>query len=223
MLSNQTRPFYPSLAVLIGAILWGVVWYPMRLLEDRGLGALWLTFVIYAAALPYTVRSLGTLNRSPGWLTVLALAAGWPWPQSDADWFALSSGFAFALSNVATRAAQEVSIRAKIFCVWIGVTTLAVAMIALFAAPAPSVTPATIGAAVALGGIGIVAMTLLIQYGVTHLPVYRSAVITFVELIAGAVSQALLSDETVTTGDWIGGALIVLGAYASARTSAGNR
>src|SRR5438477_8344430 len=81
MLSNQTRPFYPSLAVLIGAILWGVVWYPMRLLEDRGLGGLWLTFVIYAAALlatlPSTVRSLGTLNRSPGWLTVLALAAGW--------------------------------------------------------------------------------------------------------------------------------------------------
>src|ERR1051325_7550977 len=179
MPSNQTRPFYPSLAVLIGAILWGVVWYPMRLLETQGLGGLWLTLAIYTAGLlatlPYTVRSLPQLAHAPAWLAVLALAAGWtniafveavlggnilralllfylspfwatlmgrlllgeripgkafmslavasagamvmlwnpaagwPWPQSDADWFALSSGFAFALSNVATRGAQDVS------------------------------------------------------------------------------------------------------------------
>ena len=43
MLSNRTRPFYPSLAVLIGAILWGVmsvVFFRWAALEDKGWDAL---------------------------------------------------------------------------------------------------------------------------------------------------------------------------------------
>jgi drug/metabolite transporter (DMT)-like permease len=289
MSSNRAQSFYPSAAVFLGAILWGVVWYPMRLIEDRGLQGVWLTLTIYSVALvatfPFLFRSIPQLARSPGWLAVLMLSAGWtniafveavlggnilrvlllfylsplwatvmgrwflgerisrtafaslaiamtgalvmlwnpasgvPWPASKADWFALSSGLAFALSNIATRAAQDASIAAKVFCVWSGVTAIALAMIALFGAPVPQISLATFSGAVMLGIFGILAMTLLIQYGVTHLPVYRSAVITFVELVAGAISQQLLTDETVSGKEWVGGALIVIGAYLSARAS----
>jgi drug/metabolite transporter (DMT)-like permease len=293
MPSNRSPSFYPSLCVFAGAILWGIVWYPLRLLEDRGLQGIWLTLILYGTALlvslPYTARAVRELTRSPGWLIVLMLCAGWtniafveavlegnilrvlllfylsplwatlmgwlflgertsrlafaslalatagallmlwdsqtgvPWPQGRADWFALTSGLAFALSNVATRALQHTSVAAKVFCVWSGVTIMALVMIALFAVAVPQISFSTFSGALALGTFGILVLTLLIQYGVTHLPVYRSAVITFVELIAGAVSQALLTDEIVTLREWIGGALIVLGAYLAARASANPR
>jgi drug/metabolite transporter (DMT)-like permease len=64
------------------------------------------------------------------------------------------------------------------------------------------------------------AITLLVQYGVTHLPVHRSAVLTFIELVAGAISQQLLTDEIVAVYEWVGGALIVVGAYLAARSPA---
>jgi drug/metabolite transporter (DMT)-like permease len=67
--------------------------------------------------------------------------------------------------------------------------------------------------------LGILVMTVLVQYGVTHMPVHRSAVIALVELIAGAVSQQLLTDEVVTVREWVGGGLIVIGAYLAARAS----
>ena len=36
MSSSGTRRFYPVAALLLGASLWGVIWYPLRLLEDGG-------------------------------------------------------------------------------------------------------------------------------------------------------------------------------------------
>ena len=289
-LSSRSQTSLAALSVFFGATLWGVIWYPMRLLEDGGLQGVWLTLILYAAALaaslPYTFRTLSELKRAPLWITVLMLSAGWtniafveavlggnilrvlllfylsplwatfmgwlflrehitrvaalslaiaiagallmlwnaefgiPWPEGRADWFALTSGFAFALSNVATRGLQQVSVAAKVFSVWFGVTAMAAVLIALFAVPVPQASFTIFSGAVALGVFGILVMTLLVQYGVTHIPVYRSAVITFVELVAGAVSQALLTDEVVTMREWGGGALIVLGAYLAARASA---
>jgi len=288
--SSDSPPIYPAWCVFFGATLWGVVWYPMRLLEVGGLQGIWLTLILFgaalAASLPFTYRAFAQFLQAPLGLSVLAAAAGWtniafveavlhgnilrvlllfylsplwatlmgwlflrehvsrvaaaslaialagamlmlwnpdigaPWPQSSADWFALSSGFAFALSNVATRGVQSASVGTKLFCVGFGVSVMAATIIALVGAPLPSVSLGIFGGAVALGVFGILVMTLLVQYGVTHIPVYRSAVITFVELIAGAISQALLTDEVVSLREWIGGALIVLGAFLAARASA---
>ena len=66
---------------------------------------------------------------------------------------------------------------------------------------------------------GILVMTVLVQYGVTHMPVHRSAVIALVELVAGAVSQQLLTNEVVTAREWVGGVLIVVGAYLASRAA----
>ena len=290
MPSNDMPRSYSVAALLVGASLWGVIWYPMRLLESGGLGGIWLTLTLYAAALvaslPRTARAIPEFARHPALLTLLMLSAGWtniafveavlegnilrvlllfylsplwatlmgwlflheritrlgfaslavamagallmlwnpilglPWPEGKPDWMALTSGFAFALSNVVTRKAQGVTIAAKVFSVWAGVAAVALIMIAGFSLPVPHPSAPVFAGAVALGVFGILLMTTLVQYGVTHMPVHRSAVIALVELVAGAVSQQLLTHEIVTMKEWIGGALIVAGAYLAARAAA---
>ena len=52
-------------------------------------------------------------------------------------------------------------------------------------------------------------MTWSAQYGVTYLPIQRSSVIFLLEIVAGAVSAALLTDEVVSTLEYVGGTLII--------------
>lgn len=148
-------------------------------------------------------------------------ALGYPWPQSENDWLAISAGFAFALSNVYVRKAQAVSIRVKTVAAWFGVSVLAMIWIVAYGAPVPEFGPRAVGGAVLLGTLGIFLMTWALHYGVTHMPVHRSAVILLFELVAGAISSLLLTDETVLLREWVGGALIVLAAYLSSRIHAG--
>ena len=279
--------FSPVLALLLGASLWGVVWYPLRLLEAQGFYPLWLTLTTYLAAaliglVLATARLRGCLAHawillalalaggctniafvlavldgnimrvlllfylSPlwavvlGWLflrepvsgrsvSILVLAMtgaigmlweptlGVPWPRDQADWLAIGSGFAFALSNVIVRGAQEVSLAQKVMSTWLGVVVLAAILIALLGVPIPDVTVPVTMAALILGAVGISLMTLLVQYGVTRIPIHRSAVILLFELVAGALSQQLLTNETMTLVEWLGGGLIVLAAYLSAK------
>ena len=289
MPANRCFPVSPVTSLLLGASLWGVIWYPMRLLEAQGLSGIWLTLVLFATALvvslPRTHQAFAELVRSPGNAALLMLAAGWtniafveavlggnilrvlllfylsplwavilgwlilrerpsrvallsllvamggallmlwdvrlgfPWPSSLPDWYALSSGFAFALSNVITRRAQELSLDAKALSVWAGVVVLAAAIIFSGHIAMPQISVQTFLAAAVLGVAGILLMTMLVQYGVTHMPVHRSAVISLIELLVGALSQQFLTNEVVTSREWAGGALIVLGAYLAARTS----
>jgi drug/metabolite transporter (DMT)-like permease len=267
--------------------MWGIIWYPLRVLENHGWHGLWLTLAIYLSALimslPRTGVARNELIRHRAVLLPLAVAAGWtniafvlaildgnvlrvlllfylsplwavlmgwlflgervsrlsvttllfamtgalmmlwhptlglPWPQDDSDWLALTSGFAFAVSNVLVRKGQSISIAAKALSAWLGVVLLAVVMILSFQLPASAITAAAGFGAVALGVFGIMVMTILVQYGVTHMPVQRSAVILLFELVAGAVSQQLLTNEVMTTMEWIGGGLIIAAAYVSAR------
>jgi drug/metabolite transporter (DMT)-like permease len=92
-------------------------------------------------------------------------------------------------------------------------------MIPLLQIETPRLTHGIFAGAVGLGLFGILIMTVLVQYGVTHLPVHRSAVLALIELVAGALSQQLLTDEIVSLREWAGGALILVGAYLSARAA----
>jgi len=289
MPANVTHRMLPVICILLGASLWGVIWYPMRLLEAGGLSGLWLALILYSSAyvasLPFTWQSLPEFRRRPWLLILLMLAAGWtniafiqavltgnilrvlllfylsplwavllgrlvlhevlsrqawlslllamsgalvmlwnprigmPWPHDPADWLALSSGFAFAFSNVLVRKMEDVSVPAKAAAVWLGVGLMSWVMIALQSVPAPQVSPGIFSGAVALGLLGILFMTALVQYGVSHLPVHRSAVLALIELVAGAISQQLLTDEIVSGREWAGGVLILAGAWLTAQAS----
>jgi drug/metabolite transporter (DMT)-like permease len=281
------RPLSPVLALLLGATLWGVSWYPLRLLEGQGFYGVWLTLAVYAGVLSVGLAMLarhrvglgrhtatllgmalsggctntafvlavldGNIMRvlllfylSPLWavvlgwfvlgervsrLALLTLAVamtgavimlwrptlGMPWPASHADWLAIGAGLAFAVSNVIVRATPQVSIAEKVASTSFGVVALAAALILLFGIPMPNVTLPVTLAALLLGVAGIACMTVLVQYGVTHMAIRRSAVILLFELVAGAVSQQLLSNEVMTLTEWLGGSLIVLAAYLSAK------
>jgi drug/metabolite transporter (DMT)-like permease len=142
---------------------------------------------------------------------------GMPWPQDRADWLATSSGFAFALLNVTVRRLQAVAIGVKTIVTWIGVVVVSAVWIALSDPSLPQLSAPAWGGAALLGLVGMSVMTLSVQYGVTHMPIQRSAIILLFEVVAGAVSAYLLAGETLGAREWLGGGLIVLSAYLSAR------
>lgn len=71
--------FLPILALLFNAFIWGLSWWPFRILHDAGLHPLWATAMMYALALAclLAVRpgALRVALQHPG-LWLLALAAG---------------------------------------------------------------------------------------------------------------------------------------------------
>jgi drug/metabolite transporter (DMT)-like permease len=285
---QQARPHHilPVLGLLLSATLWGLVWYPLRMLEAQGLHGLWLTLASYTAAL---VLGLAWLWRgrqdwraqpvvlllmmlAVGWCNVAfvlavldgtvvrvlllfylsplwALALGWvflqehpgssgllvfllaitgavtmlwdtemgmPWPRDQADWLAVSSGLAFAFSNVMVRKMHSVSVQTKSSVSWLGVVVVAGCWIVLAGAAVPRVALSTWVGATMLGWLGFFVMSLAVIYGVSRMPVHRSAVILLFELVVGAVSSLLLTDEQVLLQEWLGGALILVAAYLAA-------
>jgi drug/metabolite transporter (DMT)-like permease len=71
----------PTWALLFGAALWGVVWYPYRLLARAGLDGIWATSLTYGLALAIGVaifpRHARRLWPLPPLAVVMGLAIGW--------------------------------------------------------------------------------------------------------------------------------------------------
>jgi len=288
--SNQQSRLLPVISLLFSATLWGVVWYPLRLLEQQGLAGLWSALLSFAAAttlclwvfvrerrslagnfLPLllmglaagwcnvafivavldgnVVRVLLLFYLSPfwavclGWLLlgerldgrsllvfVVAVSGafimlwddnlGYPWPGGRADWLAVSSGFAFALSNVFVRKLQTVGVLLKSVSTWAAVVVIAAVWIGVRGIAIPAVGHGVVLGAILLGLGGFLVMSLAVIYGVTRMPVHRSAVILLFELVVGAVSSLLLTDEVILLREWLGGGLIIVAAYVAAHIHA---
>ncbi len=71
----------PALGLLGGASLWGVVWYPYRLLAQAGIDGLWSTLFTYGLALALGVilfpRAARVLLRVPALALLMGIAIGW--------------------------------------------------------------------------------------------------------------------------------------------------
>ncbi len=290
-MNRSNYQILPILSLLLTAVLWGLVWYPLRLLEVQGLSGLWLSLASYGAALAVglvwlwrgrgdwqhnalvlalmllatgwtnvafvlaildgtVVRVLLLFYLSPLWALVLGWvilgehpgssgllvfvvaiagaaimlwdpALGMPWPRDEADWLAVSSGFTFSFANVMVRKVRHVSIYTKSSVSWLGVVLVATVWILVVQEPFPTVQlSAWLGTAL-LGWLGFVVMTVTVIYGVSHMPVHRSAVILLFELVVGAVSSLLLTNERVQAQEWLGGALILVAAYLAAHAQVG--
>jgi drug/metabolite transporter (DMT)-like permease len=80
----QSIPLQRTLAIsslVYAAVLWGLVWYPYRLLDEAGVGGIASAFFSYA--LPLLLmgwlhgRALHDARGRWGWLAALGLSAGW--------------------------------------------------------------------------------------------------------------------------------------------------
>lgn len=288
MASNSQYNLLPVGALLLSATMWGVLWYPLRLLESQGLAGLWTSLIMYSAAglvaVPWMRRGITQLSGQWGLIAGLMLVSGWaniafilavidgnvlrvlllfflsplwtvilgrlflnerlgvlgaitlfiamigavlmlwrsdtglPMITSTSDFYALTAGMAFAVGNVLVRKMRDVPAMAKAASVWWGVAIMAVIWIATVDIAIPSVTSNWVYAqAILLGFAGMVLMTMAVQYGVTRMPVQRSAVILLFELVAGAISAQLLTNEVVLPQEWWGGGLILVAGYLAAR------
>ena len=277
--------------LLSGAIIWGLIWYPYRLLEQMGVSGALSSFATYLIPLllGFTLYSERLrLRHFPPILLLIGLTAGWtnlayvlavidgevmrvlllfylaplwtlllarllldervgrqgliimllalagmftmlwqgtglPLPQNWAEWIALSSGFGFAATNVLTRWAGHLTLKAKSLSVWAGVC--GIALVFFLFEHQPLVDLATVSSTnwllmVAMGVV-LAATTWLVQFGVSHTPANKAAVIFMFELVAAALSSYLLAGEEMTTREWIGGAMIIAAAIYSGRVEAG--
>ncbi len=73
-------PSFPVLSLLFGATLWGIVWYPYRLLHQAGLDGAWSLILTYGVALVAGTAAFFShwrdVARSPWSCLVMGLAIG---------------------------------------------------------------------------------------------------------------------------------------------------
>lgn len=139
--------------------------------------------------------------------------AGLPWPASPADWYGLISGIGFAFSNVCIHKADCVGPQVKTAVVWFGAIGVAIAILLLRQAPVILPAMFAIQQAWLVGVIGMGLMTFAVTYGISHLPVHRSAVIMLFEVVVASASSLLLTAERPRDIEWLGGILVIIAAY----------
>ncbi len=141
--------------------------------------------------------------------------AGLPLPASGAEWLGLSAGVTFALSNVLSRKAQNVSDDLRSLSVWAGVAL--VTLLPLMYSPGGDssplaalahLSPEVWGLLVGLS-VAIFLVTIIVQYGLARTPANQAIVIFLFELVVAAISSYLLAGEALTSREWVGGAMIV--------------
>lgn len=139
-------------------------------------------------------------------------------PSSYGDWMGLSAGFMFALLNVLSRKDQYHNVQSKSVAVWIGVA-LTGFVYSMFLPDLPILGGVSMDSYLLLLGLGVIVFVLsvVVQYGVTHVPANRAIVIMLFELVVAAVAAYFLTDEAMTLRNWVGGALIVSASLFSAR------
>ncbi len=176
----------------VWSVLLGMLFLGERLRRDS-----WLVVLV-------AILGAGVMLWKPGLGNLLEL--------SRADWLALSSGFAFSVNNVLLRKMSNAPLTLKMSLVWMGAVFIAAIGVGLTEQGLPDISMATLLVAIAIGLFGLVLMTFLTQYGVSHMPVYRSSIIMLFEIVVGAVSAALLTSEVIGLYEWLGGGLIILSA-----------
>lgn len=142
-----------------------------------------------------------------------------PLPRSGAEWLGLSSGMTFALSNVLSRKARNVDVAIKSLAVWVGVSLVAVPVIALTESPLQSLQAMDSWAWLLVLVIAVVifAVNLTVQYGLTHTPANQAIVIFLSELAFAAASSYFLAFEEMTWRQWLGGTMVVAATLYSGR------
>ena len=276
-------------SLLNAALVWGLIWYPFRVLAQQGVSGEVATFLTYSLALVLGFLLFGAvwreLRSGHAWGIALVLCAGWtnlsyvlamlggevmrvlllfylaplwtvllarailgerlnrygvivmalslggafamlwrpgqgfPLPANAAEWLGLSSGFAFALTNVLTRRIQHLSIAFKASSVWFGTALLTLgAMMYHGGLVVQTAAIPRAGWELMLGlGVVLCATSISVQYGLTHLAANQAIVLFMFELVVAAVSSYFLAGEAMGADEIAGAVLIVMASLFSGR------
>lgn len=149
---------------------------------------------------------------------------GLPLPQSLSEWVGLSAGMSFALANVISRRTVHLSVEAKTFSVWMGATLLTLPF--LFWQGGVLNQMVTIDKQtwliLVVMAIALASTSLLVQYGVTHLPANRAAVLFLFELVVAAISSYYIAGEELGIRDWLGAIPIIAASLLSGKLCSDN-
>jgi drug/metabolite transporter (DMT)-like permease len=155
-------------------------------------------------------------------LAGLALTLGGPElfgsPLSAIDLLALSSGLAFALNNVAIRAAHGLPDAARAVAVFAGCALLSLAFMGWHGQAMPKLESTHLLALAALALAWVLPGTLATFYGVARLEAGKAAILLLAELVVGVVSAVLIGGETLSVQEAAGGVFILTAAVIEARS-----
>ncbi|CDF83520.1 DMT family permease [Pseudomonas knackmussii B13] len=229
VLYRQRRAWWPQRGALLGIVLCGG-WATAGLV-----GALSEGDVVRSMLLFYLAPAWGLLG---GWLLLgerldavrigalllalvgIALTLGVNRNTFAAltasDWLALSAGFAFALNNLATRAAEQVPLASKAMAAFIGSAACAALFCLLDSTALPSADAGT-WLQIAIFGLFWLAAMGAAQYGFSHVEASRAAVLVVVELLVSVLTAAAFGERELGVGEWLGGALVLAAALIAAR------
>ena len=269
----------PVITILMGAVLWGLTWWPIKSLSAQGLHGPVLTVIAYGAGalvllpflwrqrlrcrgharllwliflfggfanLAYTIamvhgqaiRVMLLFYLAPVWATlggryflnehidalrfacltlaltgaflVLGGPAVFQSPPSLIDLLAISSGFGYAMNNLAFRRAQAVPVASKNAAMFCGCTLMALLVAIGGGLPLlPEAAPTVYAGAVLFGAVWLLLATGTAQYGVTHMAASRSAILLTLELPITIMSAALIAGERMSVMEMAGGVLIL--------------
>lgn len=280
---------FPVAGILSGALVWGLIWYPYRVLQEAGVSGPLATLITYALAILCGAFMLPRVWRefpkAGWWAAGLALSAGWanlgyvlamlqgevmrvlllfylaplwtiifsywllgerlnrygylvialsfsgavimlwepqhglPLPQNISEWIGLSAGMSFALSNVLSRRASQLSVESKSYSVLLG-TLLLTATLFWWPGGGQVHLPAMDAQTwliLGLLGAALFATSFAVQYGVTHLLSNRAILLFLFELVVAAVASYYLANEAMQLRDWMGALLIVTASLLSGK------
>ena len=286
-ISDKRETHLAVLSLFGSALIWGLIWYPYRLLRDAGihgivsssvtcaiaiaLGLLYFrrsfsrftpSWALLLLALSSGVCNLGyvlatltgdvlrvlllfylaplwtvlfawillgeRLSRFGAYIIALSLAGalimlwhphiGLPVPRDSADWLGLGAGISFALFNVLSRQAADVSIEIKSMSAFFGVVVVGGGLVLLGFAPAQIPSVFSVWAMLVAIGAVLVGASLIAQYGLARVASNRAIVIMLSEVGFAALASWLLANEVPALRDWIGGAMILAASLLSAKS-----
>ncbi|MDH1010934.1 DMT family transporter [Pseudomonas nicosulfuronedens] len=139
-------------------------------------------------------------------------------PLTASDWLALSAGFAFALNNLATRAAEQVPLTSKAVVGFIGSAALGGFFCLLQGTPLPIIETHQW---LQLAGFGLFWLAAMgaAQYGFSHVEASRAAVLVVIELLVAVLTAAWFGERELGLREWLGGSLVLAAALIAARPS----
>lgn len=135
-----------------------------------------------------------------------------PLPRSLGEWMSLAGGMLWSVSTTGIRAKSDIGpvSAAFVFAAGAAVATLALAPLL---APAPTLTVGYAASAAALalatGCLWWGASTAGLMWAAVRLDPARVAILLMTEVLAGALTAALLADERLRTSELLGGALVL--------------